>query len=82
MGDRVEEKIDSLANAVAQGFKEVDGRFDGMDGRFDRLESRVSVVEQKIDLVRADIQAMHFDHKKMITRIEKLELQTFGSVQE
>jgi len=75
MSNRVEEKIDSLANAVAQGFKDV-------DGRFDRLESSVSVVEQKIDLVRADIQAMHFDHKKMLTRIEKLELQTFGSVQE
>lgn len=89
MSDRIEEKIDNLANAVGQGFKEVherldrvEGRLGNVEGRLENVEGRLVVVEQKIDLLRADVQEIHYDHKKMLTHIEKLELQTFGAVQE
>lgn len=73
---------DQLALMVGKGFKEMDERFDQVDAHFGRVENRLSAVEQKIDLLRADIQELRFDHKKMLTRIENLELKAFGSVQE
>jgi len=96
MNDRVEEKIDKLANALGEGFKEVnnrldrvegrlenvEGRLENVEGRLENVEGRLTIVEQKIDLLRTDVQELHYDYKKMLTRIEKLELQTFGSVQE
>lgn len=82
MADVVEKKIDALANAVAQGFKEVGGRLERVEGRLDRVEGRLSIVEQKIDLLRADVGELRFDYKKVVTRIENLELKAFGSVQE
>ena len=75
MADVVEKKIDALANAVAQGFKEV-------GERFDRVEGRLTTLEDKVDMVRTDIAELRFDYKKMLTRIENLELKTFGSVRE
>lgn len=93
MTDRIEKKVDALASVMERGFKTSDAKIDALANavgqgfkevheRFDRLEGRVSVVEQKVDLVRSDIQELRYDYKKMLTRIEKLELQTFGSVQE
>jgi septation ring formation regulator EzrA len=78
--------LDHVANIVGRGFQEVRAElkegFKKVDERFDRVESRLTVVEQKIDLVRTDITDLRFDHKKMLARIENLELKAFGSVQD
>ena len=74
-GDTVETKIDNLANAVGQGFKDV-------AVRLDNLEGRVNVIDQKIDALRTEMVAMHFDYRKILYRIEKLEARTFGAIQE
>jgi septation ring formation regulator EzrA len=78
--------VDDLAIMVGKGFKElsndIDGRFKRVDERFDHVEARLVTVEEKVNLVRADIAELRYDYKKVITRIENLELKAFGSVQE
>ena len=67
--------LDSLALMVGKGFKEVDERFNGVDARIDHLE-------KKIDGVNMNVLSLQYDYKKVIARIENLELKTFGSLQE
>lgn len=80
--DTLEVKIDNLANAVGQGFKEVHERLDRVDNRLEHVEGRLGAVEEQVKLLRADVQEIRYDHKKMLTRIENLELKAFGSLQE
>ena len=80
--DTLEVKIDNLANAVGQGFKEVHERLDRVDNRHEHVEGRLGAVEEQVKLLRADVQEIRYDHKKMLTRIENLELKAFGSLQE
>ncbi len=75
MAKSLDEKIDALANAVGQGFIEVNQRLDAVEGR-------LTAVENKVDLLRTDVQEIRYDHRKMLTRIENLELKAFGTVQE
>jgi len=86
MTDRIEAKIDALANAVASGFKELRGEMGELRGEMgevrNELSGEIKIVDQKVDSLRTEMIAMHFDYKKIIARVEKLGLTAFGGIQE
>lgn len=51
--DHLEELVETLANATAQGFDEVNERIDGfeerVDERFEKLESRFDGLQRAVD---------------------------------
>ena len=87
-----ETTLDDLANAMGQGFKEVQGQFkevqqqfkevhERIDGFEKNVEGRFNGLEEQTNIIRQEIQLMHFDNKKIESRVERLEMKTFGSVQ-
>ena len=73
--DTLAVRIDDLAVMTGRGFK-------GMNERIDGLEGHIDVLEQKINTVNSNVLALQYDYKKVVSRIENLELRTFGSLQE
>lgn len=90
MADKKSETtLDDLANMVGRGFQRVDEQFKRVDEQFKRVDEQfaelriaITEVDHKVDLVRTDVAELRFDYKKMLSRIENLELKTFGSVRE
>jgi hypothetical protein len=78
--------LDDLALMVGKGFKELAGDMDDgfkkVNERLDKVEGRLTVVEDQLTRVRSDIAELRYDYKKVVLRIENLEIKTFGSVQE
>lgn len=89
--------LDDLARMMANGFsetradfKEVHGRIDELDERLsgqltgidERLSGQMRMLDQKVGIVNTNVLSMQYDYKKVILRIENLELKTFGSLQE
>lgn len=78
--------LDDLARMMADGFTEVGQSFRGVHDRIDELDERlsgkISVLDQKITAVNANVLSLSYDYKKIVSRLENLELRAFGSVQE
>ena len=68
-------KIDNLANAMAAGFNEL--RQD-----INEVNQKMNEVDQKVDALRTEVIAIRFDDRRTVSRLERLELKTFGSIQE
>lgn len=65
-GKKIDQKIDALAHAVADGFL-------GVDKRFDRLEGRVDGVEGRLDRIEVGFIGLRSDHAETQARIARLE---------
>lgn len=89
--------LDELAGMMANGFTEIGQSFSGVHDRIDELDERlseqiedlderlsgkISVLDQKITMVNANVLSLQYDYKKIVSRLESLELRTFGSIQE
>ncbi len=89
--------LDDLARMMAEGFTEVGQSFNGVHDRIDELDERLSgqienlderlsgqikILDQKITAVNANVLSLHYDYKKIVSRLENLELRAFGSIQE
>jgi len=85
-----EASIDELARMMAGGFSDMGSRmkegFNQVHDRIDELDERLSgqirVVDEKIGIVNTNVLALQYDYRKIVARIENLELKTFGSVRE
>ena len=51
--DKIEQQIEKLAIAIANGFDEVHKRLDGMEKRLDGIEERLSEMDKRFDGVEA-----------------------------
>lgn len=69
--EQLEESIGDLARMTAAGFQDMEERF---DARFIRLED-------KMDSWISELRTVQFDHKKVVGRVENLEVHAFGSIQ-
>ncbi|MDO8576307.1 MAG: hypothetical protein Q7R90_03260 [bacterium] len=89
--------LDDLARMMADGFTEVGHGFSGVHDRVDELDERLSgqienldehlsgqlgVLDQKITAVNANVLSLSYDNKKIVNRLENVELRAFGSIQE
>ena len=89
--------LDSLASMVAGGFTELrddmnkgfadirgdmDEKFSAVDSKFEHMDARIGTLDHKLSALRGEVMSTHYDFKKVVARIENLELRTFGSVQE
>ncbi len=74
--------LDVLGTMVANGFSEVRSEFKEVHEEIDRLDSRIDNVDNKLTAIHGEVLSMHFDYKKLIARIENVEVRLFGSVQE
>ncbi len=85
--------LDDLARMMADGFTEVGQSFSGVHDRIDeldlrienldeRLSGQINILDQKITAVNANVLSLSYDYKKIVSRLENLELRAFGSIQE
>lgn len=82
--------IDELARMMAGGFTEMGQRFDELDERLsgqiedldERLSGQIKILDQKIGVVNTNVLSLQYDYRKVVTRLENLELRAFGSIQE
>jgi len=85
--------LDELARMMADGFTEVGQSFSGVYDRIDELDLRIEnldehlsgqikILDQKITMVNANVLSLQYDYKKIVSRLENLELRAFGSIQE
>lgn len=89
--------LDELAGMMANGFNEIGQSFSGVHDRIDELDERLSgqisglderlsgqinILDQKITAVNANVLSLNYDYKKIVSRLENLELRAFGSIQE
>jgi uncharacterized coiled-coil protein SlyX len=69
-----ETDIEALARMIANGFSEMDKRFDAVDERFDRLESRMEGVEKTTQetnrLIDNIVMPTQDDHARRIKNLE------------
>lgn len=73
------DEFSGVHGEMKTGFKEVHERIDELD---ERLSGQIRVLDQKITIVNTNVLALQFDYRKVVNRIENLELKTFGSIQE
>lgn len=71
--------MDELAGMVASGFSEMGERIEELDERF---SGQMKILDQKITAVNTNVLSLQYDYKKIVSRLENLELNAFGSVQE
>lgn len=71
--------MDELAGMVASGFSEMGERIEELDERF---SGQMKILDQKITTVNTNVLSLQYDYKKIVSRLENLELNAFGSVQE
>lgn len=71
--------LDDLARMMAEGFTEVGQQFDELD---ERLSGKINTLDHKITAVNANVLSLHYDYKKIVSRLGNLELRAFGSIQE
>jgi len=78
--------LDELAGMMANGFTEVGGEFrkvyDRIDDLDERLSGQIKILDQKISTVNTNVLGLQYDYRKVVARIENLELNAFGSVQQ
>ena len=78
--------LDELARMMAGGFTDMGSRFGEVHDRIDELDERLSgqmnMLDQKITMVNANVLSLQYDYKKIVSRLENLELRAFGSIQE
>jgi len=53
--------LEKLAQITANGFSEVNDRFDGVDKRFDGVKNKLSKVENRLGKVESEVSDMHQD---------------------
>lgn len=66
--DRMDKKIDDLADSVKAGFEEVDEKFVAVNGRLGRLEGGMEEVKLRLTEV-----AHSFETKELERRVTRLE---------
>jgi hypothetical protein len=78
--------VSELAGMVARGFTEMRGDIkelrSDMDIAFEQVNGRVTKVEQKVDRLQNSVDEFTYDHRKIKTRIENLEMNAFGAIRE
>ncbi len=81
-----EATIDELARMMASSFSDMGSRFDGVHDQIDELDERLSgharILDEKIGIVNTNVLSLQYDYRKVIARIENLEMKAFGPVQE
>jgi len=79
--ESVNEKIDGLAIMVANGFANVDKRFDGVNKRFEDVDKRFDDMDKRFDGLERDfdqgfnehIETVRSDYNKLASRVKQLE---------
>jgi chromosome segregation ATPase len=66
--EKVAERLARLENTVAQGFYDVNRRFDNVDARFDKVDARLDKVDARLDKVDARLD-------KVDARFDKVDAQ-------
>lgn len=82
--------VSELAGMVARGFTELRTDFRGeitglrsdMEEGFEQVSGRITQVEQKVDRLQNSVDEFTYNHRKIKTRIENLEIHTFGAIRE
>lgn len=59
--------LDKLAVMVANGFSDIEQRFDWVDNKLGRVEQRLNNVEQRLDIMTDRLS----DHRHRIGRLER-----------
>ena len=73
--ESVNEKIDSLAIMVANGFAGVDKRFTEVDKRFDNLDKRFDELKRDFDQsFNEHIETIRSDYDGLTSRVKQLEI--------
>ncbi len=73
--------IDGLAVAMAEGFADMNERFDRLEKRLDDLDRRVTALEMKVSGIYrqfADDKMHRLDVQQLISRVAKLEEKVYG----
>lgn len=78
--NKLDERIDELAGITMRGFSEVNARIDTIDERLESVEGTVVIMGQTLDDTRSDVKALVCDSTKLKTRVEDIEIHTFGSI--
>ncbi len=77
--ETMDKKFENLVMMTQRGFTDLEDR---LDKRFGNVDHELKSINHKADVLRAEMLSFHFDFKKLITRVEELEMKTFGSVQD
>ncbi|MDD5396505.1 MAG: hypothetical protein PHW24_00405 [Candidatus Moranbacteria bacterium] len=73
--EKMDGKIETLAEVMEIKFENVNARFDGIDVRLDGIDNRLDLVETKIDRLQDDMVEVKFELKRKVDaeEFERLE---------